>query len=442
MAIDFDALWKGLLPGIVNAGAAYLGARNEANNVQNAAQQTRRNPMNIVSSTLGNATFDPATGTYTLNTAGAPTTPYYGASPEIVQALQGLTNTDAETADRLAALRGLAAPDEQRALVSQRDKLFAEGRLGGTGGGIEQEALYRAQAMADRQRTLDAADWAQNRALTRFQGALQTVNQGMGQQRQLADIALGTGGLGVSGDQSLAAQIAMALAGANQGKFDSIYGALSGAGGANGIAGLLGSVLQSTGNSTLGSIGSILNPGATTGGGIGDVLGSILGGGAAAGPAALGTGLTAIAPVSLTGATAGVPASVAAALEGALPAAPVASSGAATAATSAAPGAAGTGIGSTLSAALGPLSVIGGMALGGFNSRRDEIIGPYSTRDVNGNVQEISGWDQFDRILAEFQRQAHAAGQMGNTTATMDPNSPEYAALVASVLGPNWQYGG
>jgi len=71
------------------------------------------------------------------------------------------------------------------------------GRLGGTGGGIEQEALARAQSAADLQRQMMSQDWAQSRAMNRFNTAQQAVQAGQAQAAN--QFNMGTGSMGQLG---------------------------------------------------------------------------------------------------------------------------------------------------------------------------------------------------------------------------------------------------
>jgi hypothetical protein len=134
------------------------------------------------------------------NAFSAPGSAYGGAAPEIAAAAQGLTGPglEQEASGRLGILRQLAAPEEQRASNQLTDRLFASGRLGGTGGGIEQEAMARAQSAADLQRQLASQDWAATRAQNRFQGALQAVNAG--QSGAINQFNMGQQSLGSLGD--------------------------------------------------------------------------------------------------------------------------------------------------------------------------------------------------------------------------------------------------
>ncbi|HYP80211.1 MAG TPA: hypothetical protein VEQ17_07980 [Steroidobacteraceae bacterium] len=180
--------------------------------------------------------------------------------------------------------------------------------------------------------------------------------------------------------------------------------------------------------------------------GIGSAIGAGLGGAAAAAPAAGLISLGEFVPTGFgaAGAAAGAGAGAAAAGAGAgagtagtLAGAGggVASGGAGGGATAAG---AGAGAGSSLAAALGPLSVIGAMAFGGFNSRADKVS-PYWTLDVNGNEVYVTNGDQQQTILDAFQRKAMREGAQYQDPAMFDPTSPQYAAAAETALGPNWR---
>lgn len=227
MAID----WKSLLGNIVSTGASIYGASKNADAAANAATATQKLPLNVNSNVLGTTAFDPATRNYGVNSTGPSTSPYAGASPELIAALEGVNNTDAATADRLAALRSLSAPQEQQATNKLTDTLFSRGQLGGTGGALQQEALFRAQAQADQQRQLTAADWAQNRAITKFNSALSTVGQGQAAQAQEADKAATLAKIGIMGEQSQNPGAAVAAGNASTDPFKALYAAITEAGG-------------------------------------------------------------------------------------------------------------------------------------------------------------------------------------------------------------------
>lgn len=282
--------WANLLGSIANAGATYYGASKNASATADAAAATAKTPVNVNSNVLGSTTFNKDTGTYDVNSTGPSTSPYAGANPELIAALEGLNNTDAATADRLTALRGLSAPDENLARNRMDDKLFARGQLGGTGGALQQEALYKAQAQADQQRQLTAADWAQNRALTKFTSALSTVGQGQAAQAQEADKANALAKIGIAGDQSQNPGAAMAAANASTDPLKALLASLGGAGGAGGAAGGVSNILSALfgGNGSSGTGGGILSSlfsGGGSGGssgGVGGFLSNLFGGGSSA----------------------------------------------------------------------------------------------------------------------------------------------------------------
>lgn len=195
--------------------ASYLGSKSAKHGAQQAAQQATPVPWSG-SSMFGTTQFDPRTRSFSISQAqnpfaqmfnvgglqslgnafSAPGASYYGAAPEVANAANQMFGPaqDAAAADRLAALRQIAQPWEQRAQNSLNDRLFAMGTQGTTGGGIQQTAFQEAQNDADLKRSLAAQDWAQSRSMDRFNTALQAVGQGGQMQQQQYNI--GSGSLG------------------------------------------------------------------------------------------------------------------------------------------------------------------------------------------------------------------------------------------------------
>lgn len=275
---------RDLLPSIINAGAAWYGNKNQAGEYQAAANQSTGRPTNV-QSMFGNLAFDPATGI--ALTPGQGPGAFGGASPELINAFNQLNDQGSlnqEAGGRLDLLRQLAAPEEQRATQGLEQQLFSQGRLGGTGGSVQQEALARAQGSADLQRQLSSQDWARSNALQRFGAAQQTVGSGQNQQGinfgQLRDI----GQLGVNAGRQPNADLLAAMAGSRGAGLQSIFGALGGneEGGLGGVlAGLLGGGAQQAPSSMgqLGFLGQALgqNFGGNFGGAAGGI-GSLLSG--------------------------------------------------------------------------------------------------------------------------------------------------------------------
>ena len=344
-----------LLPGLINAGGAYYGAQQNVGNLRDATQASRTTPTNLTTS-IGGAQYDPNTG---FNVQQNYVGPYAGASPELIAALGGLTNTDAETQNRLAQLRTLAAPSESLAGNKALDNIFRLGQLGGTGGAIQQEAFANSLMQADRQRTLDAADWAQQRATTRFQGALQTV--GAGQNQQQTDLAriLGLGNLSAGAVSAPSSQLLGATAGAQAERNQGVFGALSEMvpGGLSGLLGQGASALGNvTGSSTLSRLGGLLGGSSGGGGAIPGIVGTLGGAGGSLAASMGAAGMTGLAPgaieAGLLANTAGIPASIAGGISGA--------GGATGAAGATGAGAGGLGALGTLAAGAGVLG--GGLA--------------------------------------------------------------------------------
>lgn len=225
MTIPWGAIgsWLGNNAGsIINAGMSIYGANQTKNATGKAVQQSTPLPYSS-SSMFGNVAFNPQTRqiNYSMgqnpfaqmfNTGGvqslgnaysAPGSAYYGAAPEIVSAANSAMDTEAEAANRYGLLTQLAQPEENRMFQRLENNLFARGQMGTTGGGEHYRGFYEAQNQADLARQLGAQDWAQQRALSRFDVARNAVGSGMAGQQQQYNI--GTGSMG--GLQNLFAQL-------------------------------------------------------------------------------------------------------------------------------------------------------------------------------------------------------------------------------------------
>ncbi len=217
--------WSTLLPGLLQAGAGYYGAQQNVGNLKDVASASSVPPASVRSN-IGTYGYDPTSRTATIN---APTPGGYGgASPELISALGGITNTAPEAQDRLQYLRQLAAPEERRGTNTALGRLFSLGQLGSTSGAVQQEALGNVLSKADLARQLTAEDWAQQRATTRFDAALRTV--GSGQQQQGADLArtLGLSQIGIqSAPAAPNAQLQALVTEAQNERNAGIYGAAS-----------------------------------------------------------------------------------------------------------------------------------------------------------------------------------------------------------------------
>lgn len=188
-------------------GAGLIGNNQQNKQVQGAANRTLpySSSSDFGSVEFGNGGFDLdlpdspfATLMQQLSTAGAAN---YGATtadplsalpPEIRNQFMGAMSMNQSAAggafgalnalgfdpqaaanNRYQLLNQQAAPGEARARSSLEERLFQQGRLGTSGGGLATEALGNVQSQANLGRQMAGADYA------------------MGQQRQLADMAQG-----------------------------------------------------------------------------------------------------------------------------------------------------------------------------------------------------------------------------------------------------------
>lgn len=216
MAIPWGAIgsWLGNNAGnIAQLGMSLYGANQGAKATKQAAAAATPTPYST-SSIFGNVNVDPRTramtfnmgtspfaqlfnvgGTQALGNAySAPGSAYYGAAPEVAAAAGGVMDTDAEAAGRYDLLKQLAAPEENRMFQRLENNLFARGQMGTTGGGEQYRGFYEAQNQADLARQMTAQDWAQQRALSRFDVARNAVGQGMNSQVQNFNIGTGSAG--------------------------------------------------------------------------------------------------------------------------------------------------------------------------------------------------------------------------------------------------------
>lgn len=242
--------------GIIGAGTALYGAKKQAKSAKQAAQATKPTPYGT-SSQYGNVNVkngqldfqqanNPFVNMFTMgglqqaaNAFSAPGSAYYGAPQEVIDAANGINNTDADAAGRLQMLRDLAAPESNRQAVALRERLFGQGRLGSSGGAAEQRAFLDAENQADLQRQLTATDWANQRAQNRFQAALGAVGLGSNIQQNAFNQAAAAqtasqspfqllmqqAGLGVSAGGGVAPAAAVAAAQAQGDKYNTYAGA-------------------------------------------------------------------------------------------------------------------------------------------------------------------------------------------------------------------------
>jgi hypothetical protein len=278
--------WGTIIDVGLQAGSAYMSAKGAKKAGKKAVQQSTPVPYGT-NSMWGSTTVDPKTKQISYNQSvnpfsqilnqggmqsfanafAAPGQAYYGAAPEIAQAAaaMGGPQQEAEAAERLGLLRGMAQPGEQRQSNSLLDRLQAMGRLGGTGGAVEQEALASAQAQADLQRQMTAQDWATNRATNRFNTALGAVGAGQSQasqsfnfgQNSMQGIAgifqqlLAQGQQGVGSAAGTPASVALGNAGASQAWPNALGQIVSNAGIGDAIGGWLNKTPTATPSATV-----------------------------------------------------------------------------------------------------------------------------------------------------------------------------------------------
>jgi len=269
--------WGEIINAGVQVGTAVYGAKQAKKGAKRAAAMATPVPYSATSQ-YGTTTWNPKTHQMELaqaqnpfsqmlniggqqslaNAYSAPGQAYFGAAPEVAQAAGAMfgPGQDAAAAERLGVLRQLAQPEEQRTGQSLNDRLFAMGQMGTSGGGIQQEAFYKAQQDADLKRQLASQDWAQSRSMDRFNTAIGAVNQGQAGQSQAFNIGqqsqsglanmfqqlLQQGQLGVGGAAGAPPQLAAA---ANQSIVNStILPALQQSGVFDRIGGWLGGAAQ------------------------------------------------------------------------------------------------------------------------------------------------------------------------------------------------------
>lgn len=217
------------LPGLFDAGLGYLGAQADARAATEAArtqaEAIRDNAAAAVSAAMpfgiggagGTAQFDEDSKTGLLQ-----------LSPELQDIYQGAlirSGMFGTQADKYASMDPFAAADlfyqqGQPLIDKERDlrrtdmetRLLAQGRLGGRGGALEQEALESSFATADNQRRADSFTQAQNLISTllgREKGDLGTATGLLDIPLQYANVGRGIGGtLGNVAASGLASQAA------------------------------------------------------------------------------------------------------------------------------------------------------------------------------------------------------------------------------------------
>jgi hypothetical protein len=143
---------------------------------------TPYSPFMGFSQGLGNNELPALFGQYQEALQGMPTDAYNQYQGQLSNA-QGIANQDTQglMANRLQLLRDQAAPFEGRAMDSLQNRLFSQGRMGSTGGGLEMEAFGRGLGQADTERQMQAQ-----------QLGIQAQNQNLAQAGLLSELA-GTG---------------------------------------------------------------------------------------------------------------------------------------------------------------------------------------------------------------------------------------------------------
>jgi hypothetical protein len=227
----------------IGGGLSLFGSMNAADKYSSAAdkaaQASKFTPYNVYSG-FGSGTFDPGSpgtpgrpgyrtggessistgGVWHPGTAGTPATaasataslnPQYQALRDqfMGQANSqlgafGNYNPDQASADIYGKLASLSAPDEARARSDMESRLLAQGMLGSSGGGIQQQALFDSQGKARTARELQAYTTAQD-TLDRMQGrAINATNAASGlDSLALQNLNLGGafGGKSMQGNQ-------------------------------------------------------------------------------------------------------------------------------------------------------------------------------------------------------------------------------------------------
>jgi hypothetical protein len=197
--------WTQLITGLANVGAGIYGAEQNQNAAESAARMAAINPYSISSPyggvsvngrnltlTPGNTPFGQLAqqvGTAGMANYGFTTNDPYAALPdEFKQAAAafdsplsyGVRSNQDTAASYFNALNSLGAdpqaaarnrynlltqaaqPEQNRMFNSLQDKLFAQGRLGTSGGGEAMRGFFESQNAADLQRQLASQDFAMN----------------------------------------------------------------------------------------------------------------------------------------------------------------------------------------------------------------------------------------------------------------------------------------
>lgn len=229
MSTFWEDLATSALPGLFDAGLGYLGAQADARAATEAAKlqadAIRTNAEAAVSAGMpfgvggagGTAQFDEDTRTGLLQLSPELQDIYQGAlirSGMFGTQADKYTSMDPFAAADLFYQQGQPLIDKERDLrrTDMETRLLAQGRLGSSGGALEQEALETSFATADNQRRADSFTQAQNLISTllgREKGDLGTATGLLDIPLQYANVGRGIGGnLGNIAASGLASQAA------------------------------------------------------------------------------------------------------------------------------------------------------------------------------------------------------------------------------------------
>jgi len=202
------------VPSILTAGLGFLGSRSDSRNAQRAAQlqaeTIRQNAQDVIAAGApfgvggfgGTADFDMDTRTALLNLSPQLADIYQGALDRSGlfggQAMQYAQMDPFEAADLFYQQeQPLVDKDRDLRRTDLETRLLAQGRLGGTGGAQEREALETAFEVADMGRRNEAFSRAQNLVgtlLSRETGDIGTATGLLNIPIQMANLGRGIGG--------------------------------------------------------------------------------------------------------------------------------------------------------------------------------------------------------------------------------------------------------
>lgn len=422
--------WGGLLS---TAGGLYqtnqnINAQEDLGN--KIVDMTKFTPYNVTTN-MGSSTFNPDTKTAQSSLSPALQQIFDSLLGKASSGISGI-NLDpaANTQNSLSLLRGLSSPEEARARTDLETRLLGQGRLGSTGGGIEQEALNKAQSNADLQRQLQAIGLGQqtvNNLINNSTGLLgaasqlgQVPNTLLSQGQSLGSAASSAAGLGADAlyKTSQSAQDLRSL------MLSNLFGSASGAGGSGMFGGTTDGGAGSASGGGSGSLGQLSNmlisKGINSGinylsGLFGGSAPAFTGGSIATGTNALGGTLS---EGAITGATEAYGSTLGSGSFG------TGTSGAAAAGTGEGASAAGAGTGAGIGAGTVATGAIGAMiAYGKIRDaieRRNKLEGANRTRD---------------RLLtAGVSEEDLAMDKMFNVSSPWKTGAPDYNQFIQSLL--------